>query len=186
INSPDDASTGMPHPELGNLSVPAQMPSPTGNMGVFGGIGEGTRINVDTSGLTIAADGTTLYYAMALKVGSTGHLTATGQILTCFTQYLNGGSGSQTSLGAVIWVKPGSDTGHYKLGMSSHGSSGEIVWDEAHDYLNGSTQFVVADDTMTTSGINADDISRLWINPTQLGGAEPAANIVTRIKDFTP
>src|SRR5205814_2875415 len=118
--------------------------------------------------------------------GSVDHLTATGQILTCFTQYLNGGTGSQSSLGAVLWVKPGSDTGHYKLGMSSRGASGEVVWDESHDYVNGSTQFLVADDTMTTFGVNADDISRLWINPTQLGSAEPAANIVTRLKDFNP
>ena len=63
---------------------------------------------------------------------------------------------------------------------------GEIVWDESHNYVNGSTQFVVADDTQTTFGVNADDISRMWINPTSLGGSEPTPNIATKAKDFNP
>jgi hypothetical protein len=179
-----DASTGLPHPVAGNLPMPGGMVAARGNMALFGGAGEGTRINVSSDNQTITTDGTTLYYSLALRVASVDHLTATGQILTCFTQYLNGGTGSQSSLGAVLWVKPGSDTGHYKLGLSSRGASAEVVWDESHDYVNGSTQFVVADDTLTTAGQNADDMSRIWFNPIQLGGAEPPANIITKLKDF--
>jgi hypothetical protein len=180
----DDATTGMPHVEAGNLTMPAGVPAATGNMAVFGGAGEGTRINVDTSGQTIAVDGTTLYYSLGLKVTSTGHLTATGQILTCFTQYLDGGSGSQTSLGALLWVKPGSDVNHYKLGFGPNGSSAHILWDEGHDYPVGATQFIVASDTQPTTGINADDISRVWYNPTSLGGSAPAPNVTTTLHDF--
>src|SRR5205814_1944250 len=39
---------------------------------------------------------------------------------------------------------------------------------------------------MTTSGVNADDISRLWLNPASRGGGESTADITTRITDFNP
>jgi hypothetical protein len=39
---------------------------------------------------------------------------------------------------------------------------------------------------MTTFGVNADDVSRLWLNPTSFGGAEPAPDFATRITDFSP
>jgi hypothetical protein len=183
-----DLSSGLPHPVAGNLSLPADLVGSTGNQCVYGGVGEGCRIDLSSDHTQLTTNGLTLYYSYAVRVNDLGTIAPGGQILTSFIQQTGGGTGSQASLGAVIYVRAagGTDYTHYNLGISSHGGTvGEIVWEPGIFDL-GSTQFLVASDTMTTAGVNADDISRLWLNPTSLGGNEPAPDFATKITDFNP
>ena len=162
------------------------MPTPAGNECNYGSLGAGTRIDLSSDHTQLMVNGLTLYYSYALQVNDIGGITSGGQIITSFIQQTGGGTGSQSSLGAVIYIRPGSVANTYNVGISSHGgTAGEVVW-ESGNFAIGSTQFLVASDTMTTFGVNADDVSRLWLNPTSLGGAEPAPDIATKITDFNP
>src|SRR5438309_763996 len=47
----------LAHPAPGNLGVPSAMVGPGGNMAIYGGNGESTRINLTDNGTTVAQDG---------------------------------------------------------------------------------------------------------------------------------
>jgi hypothetical protein len=172
------------------LSGPAWLGG-SGNSAEWAGPASGSnaaRIEIGPfSGPSAGGFQQTLYYSLALNVTDISALnpgtSAVGNILAGF----NTVSGPQTGVPSVIGTRVlarqhPSDATKFQIGMTKNNSTGtQVLWDPAMLDVN-TTQFIVGSYTLIGTGADANDVSKLWLNPAStsfgaLEGSVPTASI---------
>ena len=110
----------------------------------------------------------TVYASFVLNVTSLGTLTSAGAYFSSFIQ-----SGSTSAFGAVVWVRASTTPGKYNIGLSTRSSNSAITW-LSNDFDINTSYFIATAYVFGPSAL--DDVSKIWINPASLGGAEPTAD----------
>jgi hypothetical protein len=149
----------------GSLTYPGLAAS-TGNKVIFEGAGTDyyTNFASQTTG--------SVYCSFILNVSSLGSLNATGGYFAGFIQ-----SGSTTSFGGTVWTRLSTTAGRYNVGVSTRSNS-TVSWLTA-DLVPGTPCFiVVAYDINAGAG---DDVARIWLNTSAIGGTEPAADATSAV-----
>lgn len=134
----------------------------TGNKVKFEGLGsDNYRIfTSQTSG--------SVYSSFILNVSALGSLDATGGYFIGFSE-----TGSNSLFGAVVWTRLSATAGKYNIGISTRSSTSPISWLPT-DLDPGTSYFVVTAYDMIAG--TANDVARIWLNTTAIGGSEPAAD----------
>ena len=130
----------------------------------------GNKVKFDGAGTDYYRDFTaqtsgSVYRSFILNVSSLGTLGATGGYFNGFMQ-----ASSTTAFGGTVWTRLSTTAGKYNVGISTRSNSA-VSW-LAADLTPGTPCFIVA-----AYDINAgvgDDVSRIWLNTTAIGAAEPA------------
>jgi hypothetical protein len=147
----------------GNLNY-SGLPSSTGNKISFDGGGSDYYRIVTPSPVTSGS----VYYSFILNVSSLGGLTATGGYFTSIAQ-----AASTTSYGTAIWTRLSATAGKFNIGVSTRSNSA-VSWLTA-DLDPGTSYFIVSAYDIISG--TANDVARIWLNTSAIGGAEPAADI---------
>jgi hypothetical protein len=145
----------------GSLTYPGLAAS-TGNKVSFDGAG--TDYYTDFASQTTGS----VYQSFVLNVSALGSMNTTGSYFASFIQ-----SGSTTVYGGVIWIRLSTTAGRYNIGISTRSSSSTISW-LATDMIPGTPYFIVAAYDFVAGAAN--DVGRIWLNTTAIGGSEPAAD----------
>jgi hypothetical protein len=109
-----------------------------------------------------------VYYSFILNVSSLGSLTTAGGYFTSIAQ-----AASTTSYGTAIWTRLSTTAGKFNIGVSTRSNS-TVSWLTA-DLDPGTSYFVVCAYDIISG--TANDVARLWLNTTAIGGIEPAPDI---------
>ena len=147
----------------GNLNY-SGLPSSTGNKISFDGSGSDYYRIVTPSPVTSGS----VYYSFILNVSSLGGLTGTGGYFTSIAQ-----AASTTSYGTAIWTRLSATAGKFNIGVSTRSNS-TVSWLTAE--LDPGTSYFIVCAYDIISG-TANDVARIWLNTTAIGGAEPAADV---------
>lgn len=146
----------------GNL-IYAGLPTSLGNKITFDGSGSDYYKIVTSTPVTSGS----VYYSFILNVSSLGGLNTTGGYFTSIAQ-----AASTTSYGSSVWTKQSSTSGKYNIGVSTRSNS-TVSW-LSTDLDPGTSYFIViAYDIISGT---ANDLARIWLNTSAIGGAEPAAD----------
>lgn len=147
----------------GNLSYTG-LPSSTGNKISFDGSGSDNYKIVTASPVTSGS----VYYSFILNVSSLGGLGTTGGYFTSIAQ-----AATTTSYGTSVWTRKSSgDPSKFNIGVSTRSNS-TVSW-LSSELTPGTPYFiVVAYDIISGT---ANDVGRIWLNTSAIGGAEPAAD----------
>ena len=149
----------------GSLSYPG-LPASTGNKVAYDGSGSDYYRTVTTSPVASGS----VYYSFILNVSSLGTHTAAGGYFASLAQ-----AASTTSYGGSVWTRLSTTAGKYNIGVSTRSNS-TVSW-LAADLDPGTSYFiVVAYDIITGT---ANDVARIWLNTSAIGGAEPAPDATT-------
>ncbi|MEA2709164.1 MAG: hypothetical protein QOF78_1765 [Phycisphaerales bacterium] len=154
----------------------------TGNSTEWAGPAGGNAARVEIgpfSGSIAGGVNQTLYYSLALQVTDVGVLNPGTAPVGYIVAGFNTVSGPQTGVPSVIGTRILArqhplDATKYQLGMSKNSSTGtQVLWDAAQLDVN-VTQFIVGSYSLLGSGIDANDVSKLWLNPasTSFGALE--------------
>jgi len=147
----------------GNLSFTGLQGS-TGNKISFDGSGSDNYKIVTASPVTSGS----VYYSFILNVSALGSLGTTGGYFTSIAQ-----AASTTSYGTSVWTRKSSgDPSKFNVGISTRSNS-TVSW-LSSDLTPGTSYFIViAYDIISGTG---NDVGRIWLNTSAIGGAEPAAD----------
>ena len=146
----------------GNLSY-SGLPASIGNKISFDGGGADYYNTVTSTPVTTGS----VYYSFILNVSSLGGLGTTGGYFTSITQ-----AASTTAFGSSVWTRKSSTSGKYNVGVSTRSNSA-VSWLAADLDLGTSYFIVVSYDIIAGT---ANDVARIWLNTSAIGGAEPAAD----------
>ena len=132
----------------------------------------GNKIKFDNAGTDyyrIFASQTTgtIYSSFILNVSSLGTMTTAGGYFAGFIQ-----AGSTSLFGAAVWTRLSTTAGKYNVGISTRSNSA-VSW-LAAELDPGTPQFIVFAYVMNAAA--ADDVTKIWLNTTAIGAAEPAAD----------
>ena len=142
----------------GNLSY-SGLTASAGNKVTYGGIG------ADYSrGFTSQTTGT-VYCSFLLKVTSIGTLNTTGGYTVALTD-------ATTGFASTIWIRL-SGTSDFNIGLNPRTTGANTTW--LSNTLTLNTTYLVVLSLEAVSGL-ANDVSKIWLNPTSLGGTEPTAD----------
>ena len=134
----------------------------TGNKISYGGTGsENYRTFTNqTSG--------TVYASFLINVGSITGITTTGGYTFGFVE-----NGSTTAYGGCLWIRnnAASGTTQYNLGVSGRSNTTASF---ASNVLELNTTYLVVVSYQMVAG-TTNDVVKLWVNPSSLGGVEPAS-----------
>lgn len=146
----------------GSLSYPG-LPASTGNKVAYDGTGSD---NYRVFGTPVTTGST--YFSFILNVSALGGLTATGGYFTTLVQ-----TGSTSAFGGAVWTRLSTTPGKYNVGVSTRSNSA-VSW-VATDLDPATPYFVVATyDIIAGAG---NDVARLWLNTSAIGGSEPAPDV---------
>lgn len=135
-----------------NLSY-TDLPTSTGNKISFAGAG------IDTYFDFTPQNANTTYSSFLLKISDfTGVTSTSGAYFAGFVS----GNGT-TSFGGTVWVKK--DGAGYQIGLNPRTTAANTVFTTGTPYTLNSTYLVVVSYTINTSS-TADDVVKLWVNPT--------------------
>ena len=131
----------------------------------------GNRVKFDADGTDYYASyasqtAGSVYSSFIVNVTSLGGLTTAGGYFASVLQ-----SGSTSAFGAAVWTRLSTTAGKFNVGISTRSNSA-VTW-LANDLDINTSYFIVTAYDMVTGAAN--DVARIWLNPTSLGGAEPAA-----------
>ncbi|MBL7738520.1 MAG: fibronectin type III domain-containing protein [Chitinophagaceae bacterium] len=144
----------------GNLSYPGLAAS-AGNKVSFAGAG------TDYYRLFTAQTAGTVYFSFILNTTSLGSLDGTGGYFIGLVQ-----TGSTTAFGATVWTRLSTTPGKYNIGISTRSNSA-VVW--LPNQLDPATNYFVVAAYQIIAG-TANDVSKIWLNTSAIGGSEPAAD----------
>lgn len=150
----------------GSLSYPG-LPASTGNKVAFDGTGSD---NYRVFGTAVTTG--SVYYSFILNVSALGGLTTTGGYFTSLVQ-----AASTSSFGGAVWTRLSATAGKYNIGVSTRSNS-TVSW-LAADLDPTTSYFVVASYDIIAGAAN--DVSRIWLNTTAIGGAEPAPDATAAV-----
>ncbi|GAA4325157.1 T9SS type A sorting domain-containing protein [Flaviaesturariibacter amylovorans] len=149
--------------ETGSLNYPGLAAS-VGNRVKFDAAGSDayTGFTAQTSG--------SVYASFLLNVTAlTGtQSTTNGGYFAGFIQ-----AGSTTNYGATVWLRA-AGTNQYQIGINTRTTASATSWLPTL-YNLGTTNLVVISYDINAATAT-DDVARIWVNPTALGGAAPAAD----------
>lgn len=146
----------------GNLTY-SGLPASVGNKVSFDGAGSDYYRIVTTSPVTAGS----VYMSFILNVSSLGSLNTTGGYFTSIAQ-----AAVTNAYGTSIWTRLSSSAGKYNIGVSTRSNS-TVSW-LANDLDPGTAYFIVCSyDIIPGTG---NDVARIWLNTTAIGGAEPSAD----------
>lgn len=148
--------------ESGNLSYTGLATS-TGNKIKFDNAG------TDYYSIFTSQTSGTVYFSFVLNVSSLGTLNTTGGYFANLMQ-----AGSTSVFGACVWTRLSTTAGKYNIGISTRSNSA-VTW-LATDFDPGVSYFVVS--AYVFNGGSNDDVAKIWLNTTAIGGAEPAEDAV--------
>ena len=159
INTGDSILVGS-----GSLSYPGVAAS-TGNKVTFdaGGSDYYRTFAPQTSG--------TIYASFILNVPALGMLDPMGSYGMNFIE-----SNSTSVFAACVWFQTSMTPGKYVIGISNKSSGSMPIYSGTEMNVN-ENYFVVISYTINPGSGN--DVSKMWINPTQFGGTEPMAMYVS-------
>lgn len=147
----------------------------SGNLSYSGlATSSGNKITFDGSGsdnyrVFTAQTSGSVFYSFILNVSSLGGLTTTGGYFTGLIQ-----TGSTSAFGATVWTRLSTTAGKYNVGISTRSNS-TVSW-LAPDLDPGTSYFIVAAYEIVTG--TGNDVGRIWLNTTAIGGAEPAPDAI--------
>lgn len=134
----------------------------------FAGIGTDAQLNITSS--TTGTVGNfitgTVFYRFNLKVISMAGVTDPNG------GYLSGFSQNTTTFGGTLWTKRATDDNTFYLGIETRTAVGALTTYTTSTYNTGTTYSVVVSYTFNTATV-ADDIVKLWVNPTALDETTP-------------
>lgn len=144
----------------GSLSYPGLAASSGNKIKFDGGGSDNYRVfSSQTSG--------TVYMSFILNVSALGGLTTTGGYFTGFIQ-----ANSTSAFGGTVWTRLSTTTGKYNVGVSTRSNS-TVSWLPA-DLDPGTSYFIVSAYEIITG--TANDVAKIWLNTTAIGGSEPPAD----------
>lgn len=135
--------------------------SSNGNKIAFDGSGSDYYRTVTTTAVTSGS----VYMSFVLNVASLGTLGTAGGYFISLVQ-----GGSTTSYGGAVWLRASTTSGKYNVGVSTRSNSA-VTW-LAADLTPGVNNFIVVSYDIITG--TANDVSRIWLNTSAIGGTEPA------------
>ncbi len=144
----------------GSLSYPG-LPASAGNRVKFDGAG--TDYYRDFTSQTTGS----VYRSFILNVTSLGTLSTTGGYFSGFMQ-----AASTTIFGATVWTRLSTTPGKYNVGISTRSASAPS-W-VATDLDPNTSYFIVCAYDFIAGAAN--DVARIWLNTSAIGGSEPAAD----------
>jgi hypothetical protein len=145
----------------GNLTYTG-LPSSSGNKIAFDGTGSD---NYRVFGTAVTTG--SVYFSFILNVSALGGLTTTGGYFSGLLQ-----AASTSSFGGTIWTRLSTTAGKFNVGVSTRSNSA-VSW-LAADLDPGASYFIVGAYDIITG--TANDVARIWLNTSAIGGAEPAAD----------
>ena len=158
--------------EMGNLEV-TNLAGGIGNSIRFGGLGKSARLsfpNPFTSG--------TVYFSLVFRVLDLTGASPVGGFIAGFNNSTGAQANQPTVVGTRIYLR--STTNGFNLGVAKNTSTDtDWVWN-GEAFNTNQTIVLVGSYTFTTAGNSTDDVSKLWINPSQssFGAAvAPAATL---------
>ena len=145
----------------GSLSYPGLAAS-TGNKVAFDGGGRDyfRDFAAQTTG--------SVYTSFIVNVSALGSLDTDGGYFLGLSEPAN-----TFTFGAVVWVRLSTTAGKYNIGISTRSSSSPVSW-LPNELDPGTSYFVVTAYDMIAG--TANDVSRIWLNTTAIGSAEPTAD----------
>jgi hypothetical protein len=145
----------------GNLSYTGLAAS-AGNKIIYGGSGTDYF-----RGFTRQTSGT-VYCSFLLKVTSLGTLnTNTGGYTIALTD-------SSTNYGSTLWIRS-AGASNFNIGLNPRTTIANTAWLSNSLSLNTTYLIVIALESVSGA---TNDISKIWLNPTSLGGATPSADAI--------
>jgi hypothetical protein len=143
----------------GSLTYPGFATS-TGNSVTYGGSGTDYY-----RGFTSQTSGT-VYYSFLLNISSLGTITTTGGYALGLID------ASTSNFAARLWIRL-SGASNYNVGINPGSVTANTVWSPA-TLTPGTTYLIVASYQFVAGSSN--DVAKIWVNPSSLGGSEPAAD----------
>ncbi len=166
-NWTNHSGTGSISVTSGSLSYTGLQAS-TGNKIRMPGANATTSADVNTP---IGIPGTVGYYSFLLNVADNAQLGTAGDYFAGFGGTAGAGV---TVLYARLQIKSVNAGANFRLGITNSSGGTPTITDFATDLNFGTTYLVVVKHDF--NGASAD-ISTLWVNPSSLGGAEPAGGV---------
>lgn len=155
----------------GSLSY-SGIATPTGDKLSFFSNANATSRDVNSAFSTTS---TTAYYSVLVNIVDNSQISA-----STFDYFMafGGASGSSvTVLGARLGIKSVNTGANFRFGIGNT-SGGTLTYTEFAQDLNFGTTYLV----VVKYDINvAPTVASLWVNPTSLGGAEPAGSITNNV-----
>lgn len=135
--------------------------------------GNNTSVPRDINRPTGLAAGTTVaYFSFLLKVNDATQLGASHVDAGYFIHFGNTAGSSNTVLFGRVSIRTAG--GNYRLGIQNTSGTGANYTDVPVDMNYGSTNLVVVKYDFNGA---SNDVVTIWVNPTALGGVEPAGGI---------
>lgn len=137
----------------------------------------GNKVKFDGGGADYYRDFTSqttgsVFGSFVLNLSSLGSITTAGGYFATLIQ-----SGSTSTFGAPIYVRKGTGTNTYNIGIATRSANSTIVW-ATNELAVGTPCFIVFSYDFVSGTLN--DVCRLWINTTAFGaGTEPAADVTS-------
>lgn len=137
----------------------------SGNKVLFDGAGSDNykSFTTQTSGTTFAS--------FIINISSLGGLDATGSYCANLME-----SNSTSAFAACVWLKASATPGKFLIGISNRSSGSTPVYFTSDMNTNESYFIVISYSIVTGTG---NDVSKMWVNTTQLGGTEPTSTITS-------
>ncbi len=144
----------------------------------------GNKVLLPGSNATVARDinrpiittSTSLYYSALVNVIDNTQLSATAA--NYFMGFGASAGASVTTLGARLGITSSNTAANYRLSILNTSGGATIPYTENASDLNfGTTYLVVVKYDISTTPTTAT----LWVNPTSLGGIEPAATVTNNV-----
>jgi hypothetical protein len=167
------ATTGVGTDDViaGSLSYTGLATS-TGNKVMLPGANSTTPRDVNRP-FTTATTATTVYYSLLINVIDNTQIGSTASANGYFASFGATSGASVTSLGARLGIVSTNTGANFRLNISNN-STGTITYTENPVDLNfGTTYLVVVKYDRSAN----PTVASLWVNPTSLGGAEPATTV---------
>ena len=133
----------------------------------------GNKIKFDAAGSDYYREFTNqttgkVYASFILNITALGSLNETnGGYLAGFIQ------GTTSNFGATVWVRKSSTPQKFNIGIAPRTTTSTISW-LPQDMDTAANHLIVTSYELISG--TANDVVQLWVNPTSLGGSEPAAN----------
>ena len=134
------------------------------------------KISFDASGLDATKNftpqslgtGTTVYYSFLLNVSALGTLNVTGGYFTGLNDTSAGGFASS------VWLRQ--DGFGFNIGLAARTTGSSVTWSSGTRSLG--TTYLIVVSHQSVSG-NANDVSKIWINPVLGANAQNALHTIT-------
>jgi predicted esterase len=160
-----------------NLAING-LQSPSGAAVFYGGAGYCARLDLGSNFNT-----STVYASFAFRVADITALSSAGGMIAGFNNTPGGQSSLPTSIASTLWVRPtldiADDPQNFNIGLSKTAATATL-WDSQIFTASQSASALLAVTSYMFNSGSADDISRLYLNPSPstFGGVAPTIGTI--------